>query len=127
MSTNDRSLVVLPIAAGVIFCGAIASTIVVQLIWPQQLTPQLLLAVCLFAAFAILAANLEIVVRSGFGLGGHIMILIASVVVFRQSGAFLAPVLVGVCGGLNFSHLREKKVVEDRVQLWCRQSRAGRE
>jgi HD superfamily phosphohydrolase YqeK len=74
-----------------------------------NLTPQLLLAVCLFAAFAILAANLEIVVRSGFGLGGHIMILIASVVVFRQSGAFIAPVVVGACSGLNFSQIRARE------------------
>jgi HD superfamily phosphohydrolase YqeK len=75
----------------------------------QALTPKLVLAILLFASFAALAANLEIIVRSGFGLGGHIMILIAAVVVFRQSGAFIGPVIIGAFGGLNFEQIRHRE------------------
>jgi HD superfamily phosphohydrolase YqeK len=75
----------------------------------RTLTPKLALAVCLFALFAILAANLEIIVRSGFGLGGHIMILIAAVVVFRQSNSFGAAIVVGACSGLNWSQIRARE------------------
>jgi HD superfamily phosphohydrolase YqeK len=75
----------------------------------DSLTPQLALAILLFAAFAALATNLEIVVRSGFGLGGHIMILIASVVVFRESSVFIGPVIVGAFGGLNLTQIRQRE------------------
>jgi HD superfamily phosphohydrolase YqeK len=97
------------IAVSLVGAAAVLVAAVSAYFTVDTLTPQLLLAVVLFASFAILAANLEIVVRSGFGLGGHIMILIASVVVFRQSGSFIAPVVIGACSGLNFSQIKARE------------------
>jgi HD superfamily phosphohydrolase YqeK len=74
-----------------------------------DLTARQVLAIGLFAGFAALATNFEIVVRSGFGLGGHIMILVASVVVFREAGLFVAPVVIGACGGLNLEQIRARE------------------
>ncbi len=33
------------------------------------------------------------------GISGNVMVLIASLVVFREYGFFLGPVIVGCCGG----------------------------
>jgi HD superfamily phosphohydrolase YqeK len=97
------------IAVSLVGLAALLVALVGAYFSARTLTPKLAIAVCLFAAFAILAANLEIVVRSGFGLGGHIMILIAAVVVFRQSDAFVAAIFVGACSGLNFAQIRARE------------------
>src|SRR3954447_13079722 len=97
------------IAVSLVGIAALLVALVSGYLSVGALTAELAVAIVLFSAFAILAANLEIVVRSGFSLGGHIMILIASVVVFRQGGAFIAPIIVGACSGLDFSQIRHRE------------------
>jgi HD superfamily phosphohydrolase YqeK len=104
-SSNSARLIRLCVV--LVSTAAVIVALASALLSADALTPKLVFAILLFASFAALAANLEIVVRSGFGLGGHIMILIASVVVFRENGAFIGPVIVGACSGLDFEQIRQ--------------------
>ena len=42
------------------------------------------------------------------GISGNVMVLIASLVVFRAYGFFLGPVIVGCCGALDLAQLRAR-------------------
>jgi len=68
-----------------------------------------LVDVVILGVLAALAANFEIEIRPSVSMSGHIMVAMASLVVFWEDGFFPGPLLVGAFGGLYVFHLRHRE------------------
>ncbi len=67
-----------------------------------------LMALAVLGLFALAATNFDVTARAGMGISGNVMVLVASLVVFRDFGFFLGPVIVGCFGALDWTQLRER-------------------
>jgi hypothetical protein len=65
------------------------------------------IAVIVLGSFALAATNFDVTARDSMGVSGNAMVLIASLVVFREYGLFLGPVVVGCCGAVDLAQVRE--------------------
>jgi hypothetical protein len=66
-------------------------------------------AVALLGGLFALAENRVVVLPNGSSISASFMLAMASVVVFRDSAPLLGPLLVGACGCLFVSHLRNRE------------------
>jgi len=66
-----------------------------------------IVALLVLAVFALAATNSDVTARAGLGISGNVMVLVAALVVFREYGLFLGPVIVGCCGAVDFTQLRQ--------------------
>ena len=110
MSTkSSKSETCLPIAAGLIFCGALVECD--RCATRVRRTNNCRHRSCCvrLGALAALASNFEIEVESRIAISGHVMVATASLLVFYELDFLLGPLLVGLFGGLYVPHLREKK------------------
>src|SRR5262245_8526568 len=74
-----------------------------------ELTTEQVADVLILGFLAALAANFEIEIRPSVSMSGHIMIAMASLVVFYEDHFFLGPLFVGAFGGLYVYHLRHRE------------------
>jgi HD domain len=82
--------------------GAVALAIALVVVGPlPALVPVLLLG----GLFAI-SEHIIVVLPNSSSVSASFMLTMASVVVFRGQAAYLGPLLVGMCGGLYWPHLR---------------------
>jgi hypothetical protein len=90
-------------------CGlAVALVVICAVVAPDSITRSAALALVVLGLFALAATNFDVTARAGMGMSGNVMVLIASLVVFRAYGFFLGPVIVGCCGALDVTQLRER-------------------
>jgi hypothetical protein len=68
-----------------------------------------LVDVVILGILAALAANFEIEIRPSVSMSGHIMVCMASLVVFWEHSFFPGPLLVGAFSGLYVFHLRNRE------------------
>jgi hypothetical protein len=73
----------------------------------DSVTTEAVFAVVVLGLFALASTNFDVTARVGMGISGNIMVLIASVVVFREYAFFLGPVIVAFFGALDIAQLRE--------------------
>jgi HD-GYP domain-containing protein (c-di-GMP phosphodiesterase class II) len=71
-------------------------------------TAEVAVATVVLAGFALAATNLDVEASSALGISGNVMVLVASLVVFRDYGYFLGPVIVACCGAVDLRQLRER-------------------
>jgi HD domain len=71
-------------------------------------TVEVVVALIVLGLFALAATNFDVTARAGLGISGNVMVLIASLVVFRDYGFFLGPVIVGCFGALDWTQLRDR-------------------
>jgi hypothetical protein len=76
--------------------------------WTSERLP----ALAVLAVLAIAATNLKTPMRSGLTADSSIMIQIASLVVFRERGLLVGPVVVGLCTGIDAEHLRAREFMK---------------
>jgi HD superfamily phosphodiesterase len=74
-----------------------------------QLHADVLVDVLILGGLAALAANFEIEIRPRVSMSGHIMVAMASLVVFWHHAFFPGPFFVGAFGGLYAYHLRNRE------------------
>jgi HD-GYP domain-containing protein (c-di-GMP phosphodiesterase class II) len=90
-------------------CGLAVALVVVAAIWSDNaFTADCFIALGVLGAFALAATNFDVTARAGLGISGNVMVLIAALVVFREYGLFLGPVIVACLGALDFSQLRQR-------------------
>ena len=88
-------------------CGlAVALVAVSAAISQDSLTTNAAVALLVLGLFSLASTNFDVTARDGMGISGNVMVLIASLVVFRAYGFFLGPVIVGCCGALDLAQLR---------------------
>jgi hypothetical protein len=71
-------------------------------------TTDVLVAIAVLGILALAATNFDVTARAGLGMSGNVMVLVASLVVFRDFGFFLGPVIVACFGALDWTQLRER-------------------
>lgn len=65
-------------------------------------------ALVLFGALGVFAENLDVPLPVGDNVGAGFMLQIAAIIVFRDAGSLLGPLVVGMCCGVYVPHLRER-------------------
>jgi hypothetical protein len=92
-----------------VMCGfTVALVAGIATLSDDSFTLRTAVALIVLGAFALAATNFDVTARAGLGMSGNVMVLIASLVVFRDYGFFLGPVIVGCFGALDFAQLRER-------------------
>ena len=71
----------------------------------DSITLSAAVALLILGLFSLASTNFDVTARAGMGISGNVMVLIASLVVFRAYGFFLGPVVVGCCGALDLTQL----------------------
>src|SRR5262245_61300428 len=90
-------------------CGLTVALVVVAAVFTDNaLTVDVAIALTVLGLFALAATNFDVTARAGLGMSGNVMVLVASLVVFRDYGFFLGPVVVGCCGALDWIQIRER-------------------
>jgi hypothetical protein len=90
-------------------CGvAVALAFAAQLVVQDRLSVDAAVAVLILGVLSLATTNFDLTARYGVGISGNIMVLVASLVVFRAYGFFLGPVIVAMFGALDFTQLRER-------------------
>jgi hypothetical protein len=90
-------------------CGlTVALVALTAVVSNSSLSADSLIALFVLGVFALAATNFDVTARAGLGISGNVMVLVASLVVFRDYGFFLGPVVVGCCGALDLTQLRER-------------------
>jgi len=92
-----------------VMCGlVVALTALAAVLTRPQIDGQQLVGVLVLGVFALAATNSDVDARAGMGMSGNVMVLIASLVVFRYYGFFLGPILVGFFGAFDLQQIRER-------------------
>src|SRR5438094_2518055 len=92
-----------------LLCGLTVALVIVAAVFTESvLTIDVAVALAVLGLFALAATNFDVTARAGLGISGNVMVLVASLVVFRDYGLFLGPVIVGCCGALDWTQLRER-------------------
>src|SRR5438552_5243847 len=92
-----------------LLCGlTVALVALVAVLAQNTISTESWIALGVLTIFALAATNFDVTARAGLGMSGNVMVLIASLVVFRDYGFFLGPVIVGCCGALDWTQLRER-------------------
>src|SRR4051794_34972652 len=92
-----------------LLCGlTVALVAVAAVLTDNAFSTEVLLALAVLSLFALAATNFDVTARAGLGISGNVMVLVASLVVFRDFGFFLGPVIVGCFGALDWTQLRER-------------------
>jgi hypothetical protein len=95
--------------AVLLLCGlTVALVCVAALVCDNVFNDEIILALAVLGAFALAATNFDVTARAGLGMSGNVMVLVASLVVFREFGFFLGPVIVACFGALDWAQLRER-------------------
>ena len=82
--------------------GTVVTAIVLAVFGPlPALVPVLLLG-----ALFMISEHIVVVLPNASSVSASFMLTMASVVVFRDDASYLGPLLVGMCGGLYWPHLR---------------------
>ncbi len=101
MVTNrDRLLTLLCLG---VFLVALSAAVVLAVVGPSLD----LIALAVFGALSIFAANTSVVLPNDSALSASFMLCVASVVVFHGGAQYLGPLLVGAGAGLYVPHIRE--------------------
>jgi HD superfamily phosphodiesterase len=91
-----------------VLCGlTVALVVVAAVLTSNALTSDVVVALAVLGLLALAATNFDVTTRAGLGMSGNVMVLVASLVVFREYGFFLGPVIVGCFGALDWAQLRE--------------------
>jgi len=64
--------------------------------------------VLILGVFAIVASSSDVTARDGVGTSGVVMVLMASLLVFRSYGFFVGPALVAVLGSLDVRQITQR-------------------
>jgi len=89
-------------------CGlSVALIVPIAIVADTTFTIQIAIATTVLGVFALAATNFDVTARDSMGVSGNAMVLIASLVVFREYGFFLGPVVVGCFGALDLAQVRE--------------------
>jgi len=92
-----------------VMCGlVVALTAFAAVVTQPHIDSQELVGVLVLGVFALAATNSDVDARAAMGMSGNVMVLIASLVVFRYYGFFLGPILVGFFGAFDLRQLRER-------------------
>jgi hypothetical protein len=97
---RDRLLTLLCLG---VFLVALSAAIVLAVVGPA---PDLM-ALAVFGALSIFAANTSVVLPNDSALSASFMLCVASVVVFHGGAQYLGPLLIGAGAGLYVPHIRE--------------------
>jgi hypothetical protein len=90
-------------------CGLAGALVAISAAIAQDsFTLSAAVALLILGLFSLASTNFDVTARAGMGISGNVMVLIASLVVFRAYGFFLGPVVVGCCGALDLTQLRER-------------------
>jgi hypothetical protein len=90
-------------------CGlTVALVAVAGVLSTNVVTTDVIVALAVLGLFALAATNFDVTARAGLGMSGNVMVLVASLVVFRDFECFLGPVIVGCFGALDWTQLRER-------------------
>lgn len=99
MSAYPRNVTALCIAVGLADLGALVAL--------AFLTPApAVVPLVVFAALALYAGNRAVDFADGTDFSAGFMLEVGAVVVFRPHGSLLGPLVVGMCCGLSFAHVR---------------------
>src|SRR5215218_6863274 len=92
-----------------LLCGlTVALVVAAYALTTNVFTADVVMALAVLGLFALAATNFDVTARAGLGISGNVMVLVASLVVFREFGFFLGPVIVGCFGALDWTQLRER-------------------
>jgi hypothetical protein len=90
-------------------CGLTVALVVAAAVWSDNaFSTDCLVALGVLGLFALAATNFDVTARAGMGISGNVMVLVASLVVFREYGLFLGPIIVACCGAVDLTQLRER-------------------
>jgi hypothetical protein len=102
---NDRLIQITVL----VLCGSVvALTALAVLLTQPVLDKEVAVGVLVLGVFALAATNSDVVARAGMGMSGNVMVLMASLVVFKYYGFFLGPILVGFFGAFDIQQIRER-------------------
>src|SRR5690349_7268529 len=92
-----------------VLCGlTVALVLVAAFLTTNKVSAEIVIALAVLGLFALAATNFDVTARAGLGISGNVMVLVASLVVFRDYGFFLGPVIVGCFGALDWTQIRER-------------------
>jgi HD domain len=99
--------------AVLIVCGLAVALVglISTLAWHTPST-QSLVAVAVLGVLALAATNFDVTARDAMGISGNSMVLMAAIVVCREYGFFLGPVVVGLAAALDITQLRERALLK---------------
>jgi hypothetical protein len=106
MKTSERRLQVVVLSTCVL--GALAFGVSAILSRTNGST-EALTAILVFSPLVILAANLDVLTRGDVGMSGNAMVLIGSIVVFRECNFILGVAIVGACVGIDYVQIRGRE------------------
>lgn len=99
-----RRLTPLSLIVGLIAAAAMAAAVAAAVRGPE---PDWIV-VAVLGALTVVASNRSVAFRDDAVFSADSMLVMASVVAFRPSGALLGPVLVGMCAGLDIAHFHQR-------------------
>jgi HD domain len=92
-----------------LLCGlSVALVAVLAVVSDDSISTDAAVALVVLGLFSLASTNFDVTARAGMGISGNVMVLIASLVVFRAYGFFLGPIIVGCCGALDLTQLRDR-------------------
>src|SRR4051794_12825299 len=92
-----------------LLCGlTVALVALVAVLAQHTISTESWIALGVLAVFALAATNFDVTARAGLGISGNVMVLAATLVVFREYDLFLGAVIVACCGALDFTQLRDR-------------------
>ncbi len=95
--------------AVLLLCGvAVALAIPAVIVSYESVSWESAVAVIVLGLLALAATNFDVTARDAMGISGSSMVLLASLVVFRDYRVFAGPILVGCFGALDLAQLRER-------------------
>src|SRR4051794_17278962 len=107
--TNQRTPDQLIRFTVLVVCGlVVALTALAAVMTRPDINAEEVVGVLVLGVFALAATNSDVDARAGMGMSGNVMVLIASLVVFRYYGFFLGPILVGFFGAFDVQQIRER-------------------
>jgi hypothetical protein len=86
--------------------GIAASAVAVALAFAQPLPP--LAPLCIFAALVLFSEHRAVTLPTGLLVTPGFMVTMAAIVVFREHGAFMGPLVIGMASALYLPHLRRR-------------------
>src|SRR5215470_6084930 len=110
MFRNVQTITKLRLLAAVGLVATAAIVAVVARFGAGSFSQQVLVALVVLGVLAIAATNLEVMARTNTAISGNVMVLVASIIVFRHYSYYLGPALVGfLCGLFDFAQLRNRE------------------
>jgi HD superfamily phosphodiesterase len=94
-------------------CGLVVALITLSVATiDQTMSIEVGVAILVFSVFALFATSSDVEAYAGVGTSGNVMVLMASLVVFRAYGFFLGPIIVGLLGAIDITQLRERSGIK---------------